>query len=328
MSPVLNKNQRIAKNTVLLYIRMFFSMAVSLYTSRVILNVLGIENYGIYNIVGGVVVLFSFLSNALTQATQRFLTYALGEGNNDYFKKVFSISFFIYIGISFLVVVIAETFGLWLLYEKLVIPEGRFYAAMVTFQFSVLAFVINLMRIPYNAAIIAYERMSFYAYISIVEVVFKLLIVFFLYWSYYDKLIFYSLLVVIVTLLINGGYYLFCKFYLEGCKLNCYWNKKLFKDLMSFSGWSMLGSTSVIASNQGINILMNIYFGVVVNGAIGIANQVSNAVNQFVSNFQIAFNPQLIKSYASKDFVYLNKLTLFSAKFSFFIDGNNIANFA
>lgn len=312
-------NKRIAKNTALLYFRMLFTMGVGLYTSRIVLNTLGVEDFGIYNIVGGIVVLFSFLSNALTAAIQRFLTFELGRKDFAQFQKIFNLSLIVYGGLSLLIVLLAETIGLWFLNTYLNLPTDKIYASNWVYQFTIATFVFSLLRTPYNATIIAHEKMNFYAYISIAEVSLKLLVVFALVYGSYDKLILYALLLSVVSFIINGIYYAYCTNKFSECRLQFYWDTAKLKELLSFSSWSLFGSLSVVGSNQGVNIILNIFFGVVVNAAMGIANQVCNAVNQFVSNFQIAFNPQIVKLHAQGEQKQLITLIFSSAKISFFL---------
>lgn len=312
-------NKRIAKNTLMLYIRMLLTLEVSLYTSRVVLQVLGVEDYGIYNVVGGVIVLFSFLNGALTQATQRFLTYELGQHNIKRFKQVFCISLLVYLGLSTIIIFLGETLGLWFLNTHLNISEDKIVAANWVYQFTIITFFLNMMCTPYNAAIIAHEKMSFYAYISIVEVVLKLLVVYLLILVDCDKLATYAVLISLVALIVLLLYVVYCVYQFSECKYSYYWEKQLFVKLISFSGWSMFGSISVLATNQGINILLNIFFGVIVNAAMGITNQVSNAINQLVVNFQMAFNPQITKSYAKGDREYWETLVFQSAKVSYLL---------
>ncbi|MDD3040123.1 oligosaccharide flippase family protein [Bacteroides sp.] len=312
-------NKRIARNTLMLYIRMVLTLGVGLYTSRVILRVLGIEDYGIYNIVGGVIVLFSFLNSALTQATQRFLTYELGRNDRQRFRQVFSISILVYLGLSIIIIGIGETAGLWFLNTKLNIDGDKIVEANWVYQFSIIAFFFNMMYTPYNAAIIAYEKMSFYAYTSIIEVLLKLFIVYLLILIEYDKLTVYAILVSLVSFVILCIYVTYCTYRFKECRFTFYWNKNMFLKLVSFSGWSMFGSLSVMAANQGVNLLLNIFFGVVVNAAMGITNQISNAINQLVLNIQVAFNPQITKSYAKGDREYWETLVFRSAKSSYLL---------
>lgn len=299
-----------------LYIRMVVIMLVQLYTSRVILQTLGVEDYGIYNIVGAVVISLSFITGPLSTATQRFLSFELGKKNTGRIKDIFSMSLIVYGILSIILLIVAETVGLWFLNHKMDIPADRLYAANWVFQCSIITFIINILNTPFNSAIIAYEKMSFYAYISIFEAIAKLAIVYFLLLYTQDKLILYSILIVIITILITTIYKIYCNKYLPEIKFHITKNIKLLKQLLSFSGWSLFGSMANMSADQGINMLLNLFFGVTVNAAMGIANQVSSAINQFVGNFQTAFRPQIVKSYAERNTDYLHFLIYKSCKFS------------
>lgn len=312
-------NKRIAKNTIMLYIRMFFMLAVGLYTSRVVLHVLGASDYGIYNIIGGVVVLFSFINNALINATQRFLNFNLGKNDINAVHHVFCMSMNAYFILSLIFIFLAETIGLWFVNTQLNIPENRHNAALWVYQFSILTFIVNLLRIPYNATIIAYERMDFYAYVSLIEVVLKLIVVYLLYIVSYDKLILYALLYTLIPLLMNCIYKVYCNHNFITTRYKLLWDKDIFRSLFSFSGWSLFGSLANMSAQQGINILVNIFYGVTVNAAVGIANQVTTNVYQFISNFQTAFQPQIVKIYAANEREDFYKLIYRSAKFSYFL---------
>ena len=318
MSDNSQNNKRIAKNTLMLYVRMILIMLVSLYTSRVILKTLGVENFGIYNIVGGIVVLFSFINNAMVSSTQRYLNYELGRQSLDEAKKIFSASLTIHFIIAGIIIFLSETIGLWFLNKYINIPEGRIVAANWVYQFSILTFAVNIIRTPYNASIIAYERMSFYAYISIIEVVLKLIIVYAIV-IFADRLIAYSVLVFIVAILILICYIIFCLSKFPICKYKYEYNKLRYASLLNFSGWSMFGALANTGAQQGINILLNMFFGVTVNAAMGIAHQVNSALYSFVSNFQTAFNPQIIKSYAANDRSYFFSLILHTSRYSFYL---------
>jgi O-antigen/teichoic acid export membrane protein len=294
-------------------------MFVNLYTSRVVLNSLGIEDFGIYNIVAGIIVLFSFLNNAMTTATQRFLNYELGKNDIVKVRQIFSMSMTAHISIAILVIFLAETLGLWFLNTQLNIVDYRIYSANFVYQFSIFTFCIQILCIPYNASIIAYEKMSFYAYISVIEVTLKLLVVYLLLYFTFDKLIVYSILIFIVAVVVSIIYKYYCLNQFATCRYRIFWDKTLYMNLMSFSGWNLFGSIANIASHQGLNILLNIFFGVQLNAVMGIANQVNNAVYSFVSNFQIAFNPQIVKSYSSKNKEYFVDLIFLSSKFSFYL---------
>lgn len=313
-------NKRIAKNTLLLYFRMILIMGVMLYTSRVVLEVLGVVDFGIYNIVGGVVVLFSFLNGAMASATQRFLNYELGRGNMAEVARVFSMSMTAHIGIAVLLLLLAETIGLWIVWNYIKIPAGRMDAALWCYHFSVLTACVQIIRIPYNACIIAYERMSFYAYISILEVVLRLLVVFPLLWhGVEEQLILYSFLLFVVALLVCVAYKKVCNRQFPISRYHFFWDSSLFKKVMSFSGWSLFGSVANVGAQQGLGIVLNLFFGVTVNAAMGIANQVSQAIYSFVSNFQTAFNPQIVKSYAAKERAHFERLLFCGSKYSYYL---------
>lgn len=319
MSVNSENNKRIAKNTLLLYVRMFIMLFVALFTSRIVLQVLGETDYGIYNIIGGVVVLFSFLNSALLSATQRFLNFNIGKQDDEATHRVFCMSMNSYIILSCVFLVLGETIGLWFVNTQLNIPEDRMYAAKWVYQFSLATFIINLLRVPYNATIIAYERMGFYAYLSLVEVVLKLVVVYLLYVTPFDKLIVYSLLYALVPLFIAWLYKRYCNRHFRISGYKRYWDKEMFVQLFSFSGWSIFGSLANLSASQGLNILVNIFYGVTVNTALGIANNISGHVFQFVSNFQTAFNPQIVKNYAANETQRLYSLMFMASKVSFFL---------
>lgn len=314
-----NINKRIAKNTLFLYIRMFVMMLTALFTSRIVLDVLGAADYGLNNVIGGVVVLFSFLNSALLSATQRFLNFHLGRKDYKQTNVVFCMSLNTYMLLSILVIILGETVGLWFVNTKLNIPIERMYAAQWVYQFTLIQFVINLLRVPYNASIIAYERMNFFAYISLVEVIAKLFVVYLLYITTFDKLIFYSFLYTIVPLIITFAYKLYCNRHFDTTKYRAVWDRTAFKEMFSFSGWSLFGSLANLSAQQGLNILINIFYGVTVNAAAGIANQVSHNVYGFISNFQTAFQPQIVKTYAAQDVERFHKLIFQTSKFSYFM---------
>lgn len=312
-------NKRIAKNTLLLYFRMILTMVISLYTVRVVLNTLGVIDYGIYNVVGGVVAMFSFLSKTMASASQRFFAFEIGRKNTPQLKKTFSLTVTIYGIISIIVLLLAESIGLWFLNYQMNIPLERMDAANWIYQFSVFSFVMTIMTIPYNAAIIAHENMKVFAYVSIIEVTLKLVIVYLLVIFSYDKLKLYALLLFGTTTLVTFIYRTICKQKYEECRFKFYWDRRLFNELMSYSGWNLFGAVSSIMNNNGINILLNIFFGPVVNAARGIAYQVSSTINQFVSNFITAVNPQITKHYAANEKEQMMKLVFQSSKLSFFL---------
>lgn len=298
---------------------MLFLMGISLYTSRVILNALGFSDYGIYNVVGGIVAMFTMVSGSLKAAISRFITFELGTGDIDKLKRVFSCSITIQIVLSIILVILAETIGLWFLNAKMVIPAERMAAANWVYQFSIITFVINLISIPYNSAIIAHEKMGAFAYISILEAAFNLIIAWTISIAPFDKLIYYAFMLVMVALLVRVIYIWYCKRNFEECTYTFVYDKIILKDMFGFSGWNMIGATSAVCRDHGGNIILNLFFGPEVNAARGIGLQVSNAIQGFVTNFQMALNPQIIKNYAIKELDYMNSIVLKGAKFSYYI---------
>lgn len=317
--PNTENNKRVAKNTLLLYFRMLLTMCVTLYTVRVVLNVLGINDYGLYNVVGGIVIMFSFMSSSMSGASQRFFSFELGKNDLVQFKRTFGLMILIYGCIAIIVLILAETIGLWFLNDKMIIPPDRLVAANWVFQFSILSFLVTIMTIPYNAAIIAHENMKVYAYVSIIEVVLKLIFVFVLVGVLFDKLILYSILVFITTCFTTFLYSFICRKSYPECKFQFYWNRPLFNTLISYSGWNLFGATATVLNNQGVNIMLNLFFGPVVNGARAIAYQIGSTINQFVFNFQTAVNPQITKYYASGDMTKMKELVFQSCKLSYFL---------
>ena len=315
----LSNNRRIAKNTVYLYLRMLITIVVSLYTSRIVLKTLGTEDFGLYNIIGGIIVLFAFLQNAMSNATQRYISYGIGAGNQERLANTFSMSMNCHFIIALVLLVLSETIGLWFVINHLNIPVGREHAAFWVYQLTVANFIIGIIRVPYNATIISYERMSFYAYMSVIEVFLKLGIVYLLLISPVDKLILYAFLMLLISILCFVIYYIYGTLKFPICRYKFSWDTDSFKKLMSFSSWSMLSGGSVLLTQQGGNILMNIYRGVLTNTAFGIANQVCLAIYGFVSNFQIAFQPQIVKLYASGNKKEQTELILRTSSFSYYL---------
>ena len=293
-------------------------MAVTLYTSRVVLRVLGVEDFGIFNVVAGVVAMFGFLNSSMSATTQRFISFSLGRGD-DNLNKVFSTCVLTHALIALGVLVLVESVGLWFLYNKMIIPEVRMDAAFWVFQFSALSTVVTVMSIPFNADIIAHEKMSAFAYISIVEVCLKLLIVFLLDVGNIDKLVLYGFLLLLVQCGIFLTYMGYCLRHFKESRFRFVYEKKLFSEVFSFAGWNLWGYLASILYTQGLNILLNVFFGPVVNAARGLANQVDGAIRLFASNFQMAINPQIVKTYAAKDLESMHKLVFRSSKFSFFL---------
>lgn len=294
-------------------------MGVSLYTSRVVLITLGVEDYGTYVVVAGVVSFFSFFNGAMASATQRFLSFEIGKQNDLRLKQTFNATLNIHIGIGILILILAETIGLWFVNYKLNIPIKKMNIINWIYQFSILTFLIGVVQVPYNALIIARERMNIYAIFSITEVLFKLFILYLLVISPFEKLKTYAGLIFFVEILIASIYKYYCKRNFNESKYQFYYEKKLYSTLISYSGWNLFGNIAVVAKGQGINVLLNLFYGIVLNAAYGITMQVQGAVNLFVSNFQMAVNPQIIKQYAIGDIVQSKKLIFQSAKFSYFL---------
>lgn len=314
-----SNTSRIAKNTLLLYFRMLLTMGVSLYTSRVILNALGVEDYGIYNVVGGVVAMFGILSGSLSSAISRFITFELGKGDLEKLKKIFCTSVNIQVILIVIITILMETIGIWFLNNKMVIPAERLAAANWVFQFSVVTFALNLLSVPYNAVIIAHEKMSAFAYISIVDVSLKLIVAFIITYNPFDRLVYYGLLIMICGVINRSIYAIYSKRHFEEATYQMFFDKGLMKEMFGFAGWSMFGTSSAVLRDQGGNLLMNLFFGPAVNASRGVAMQVNNAVISFVNNFTTAVNPQITKSYAAGDISYMSKLAFQSTKFSFYI---------
>lgn len=319
MSNSYPNNSRIAKNTIVLYFRMILLMCVTLYTSRVVLATLGIEDYGIYNVVGGFIGMFAFLNSAMSSSTQRYITFALGKGDSEYINNVFSTSIITHFIISIIVFTLAETIGLWFVIEKLVIPAERVSAAMVVYQCSVASTLIMIMTFPFNADIIAHEKMSVFAYMSIYEALTKLVIAFVLTIGNVDKLILYSILILLAQISVAFLYIGYCISNFEEAKIKWNWKKQLIKEMFAFTGWNMWGGLASALFGQGINILLNIFFGPAINAARGVSVQVQTAVQQFSTNFQMALNPQITKTYSSGNLDAMHMLIYRSSKFTFFL---------
>lgn len=321
MSESISDNKRIAKNTIYLYIRMFITMAIGLYTSRVILNALGVSDYGLYNAVGGAVSLFTFLNASLAQGTQRFLTFSLGSKESGMPQKVFSTSIINHIIFSFAIVVLTELIGLYLLQNKMTIDPNRMNAAIVVFHLSVASLAINIIMAPFGGCIIAHEKMQFYAYTSILDTIFKLLIVFLLlYLENVDKLILYVIFYFVVGQIYTVINLVYCLRNFEECHFNLrLFDKKIQKEMLSFSGWSIWGNMAALGASQGVNILLNIFYNTTINAARGIASNASTHIQAFITNFQTAVNPQIVKLYASGNIQEMFKLANNTSKYSAFL---------
>lgn len=313
--------KRIAKNTLMLYVRMLFGMLVSLYTSRVVLQALGVEDYGIYNVVGGVVAMFSMISNSLSSSVSRFLTFELGKGDMEGLKRVFSTSLTIQVVLAVIIVLLSETIGLWFLNTHMTIPADRLYAANWVFHASVFTFVIGLLSVPFSASIVSHEKMSAFAYIGILDIILRLLIVLFIAYSglVFDRLIVYALLLVGVVCIMQAIYWNYCTRHFEECKFRLNFDSDYWKEMSSFAGWNFIGGSASLLKDQGVNILLNLFIGPVINAARGIANTVNNVLVSFSNNFMTALNPQITKSYAAGDYGYTISLVERGSRFSYYI---------
>lgn len=314
-----NNTKRIFFNTIVLYVRMFITMVITLYSSRIVLQALGVEDYGIFNVVGGIVALLTFLKSSLASSSQRFISYELGRKDEDQLKKVFGTCVMSHLLMSLIILIIAESLGLWFLNAKMNIPEGRMVAANWVYQFAVGSLILSMVSVPYNADIISHEKMTYFAVVGIVEAILKLLFAFALLFFNTDSLILYAFLTFFLNLLVFFSYITYCRHKFQESKGVFYFEKEQFKRVFSFSGWAILGQSAVVAANYGTGILVNMFHTVTANAAMGIAQQVNGALTGLTSNFQTAFQPQLTKSYAAKDYEYLNKLISYTSKISFFL---------
>lgn len=312
-------NKRIAKNTIYLYIRMILVMAVSLYTSRVVLDVLGVSDYGIYNAIGGIVVLISILNNSMSSATQRFITFELGKNDLKRVNDTFSMSMTAHIIICIAVLLLGETIGLYYVVNYLNVPPDRHTAAIWVYQISLATVVLNIIRVPYNATVIAYEKMGFFAISSIIDTLLKLVVVLILVFGPYDKLIFYTFLIFLISVVMLGVYMLYCKKSFKTCRYTGYMERTYFKELLGFFGWNFVGGVAVTGSRQIGNLIVNFFCGTVANAAYGVAMQVSNAIGGFASNFQLAYNPQIVKLYSQQRKEELFRLMNRSALLSYYL---------
>ena len=288
----------IAKNTIMLYIRMLVNMAISLYTSRVVLQTLGVDDYGIYSVVCGVLSMFTFLNSSMSNATSRFLTYELGRNNSKGLSETFCTALIVHFFIALIIAILCESLGMWFINNKLVIPADRLVAAHWVFQFAVLSMFVSVTQVPYNSVIFSHERMDVYAYVEIANTLLRLLVVYLLVIGNMDKMILFAILNFVVSLFIALYYRYYCVSHFEESKFHFIWNKKLLKDMFSFSGWDLYGNLSVMARTQGINMLMNIFFGPAMNAAAGIATKIQNVVMSFSNNISVASRPQIVKTYA------------------------------
>jgi len=319
MNQISSDNKRIAKNTLFLYTRMILAILVTFYTSRIILKALGVDDFGIFTVVGGIISVLGLFQSIMASAVSRFFMVELGRKNYVKLNEYFRLSIIIYSGMAIIIFILAETIGLWFLNNKLLVPEDRIIAAQWVYQFSLFSFITNILTVPYSSIVIARERMNVYAFIGLTEVIMKLIIAFFLLTVLYDKLTVYSILnfaTVVVVFLVN---YLFCRLYYQESKFSWFWNKAMFYEMMGYSVWSLFGSISAVARNQGINILISMFFNPAINAARAIAYQVNEGINQFSNNFFTAVRPQITKKHASGDSLDMMNLVFRSSRFSFYL---------
>lgn len=312
-------NKRIAKNTLILYSRMLFTVGISFYTSRIILSSLGVSDFGLYNVIGGLVSMFYMVTSTLSSAISRFLTFELGKGDINNLRSTFSTSINIQLIISLFIILIAETIGLWFINSKLNIETDRIEAANWIYQFTIISFIIEMISVPYNASIISHERMKAFAFVTIYSVIIKLFIALILTYSPIDRLIFYSILMTFMSSSTQILYWIYCKKNFEECHYIAKIDKSKFKQMFKFAGWNFLSSSSMMLCGQGVNILLNMFFGTPVNAARGLAVQVDGTVKAFANNFSMAFSPQITKSYAQNDKSYTKDLVYKGSKYSFLL---------
>lgn len=310
-------SSRLMKNTFLLYFRMVLMMCINLYTSRIVLHTLGVEDYGIFNVVGGVIVMFSFISDGMMASTQRFLTFELGKGDKEKLHAIFITSLHIHIILAIVTVIVGETVGLWFVLEKMVIPTERMVAALWCYQLSIVIIVLTILYYPYMSAIVAHEKMSSFAYIAILDAVLRLLMVYLLLIFDYDRLILYAILYACEKVLIRMVYNVYCIRHFEECNYKWIYQKSLFKEMGAFAGWSMGGHIAYAGYTHGLNLLLNVFFGPVVNAARAVAVQAQAAVSQFALNFQMAINPQITKTYATGQLDEMHELVYRGTRLTF-----------
>lgn len=312
-------NKLIVKNTVVLYLRMLFTLGVNLFTTRELLRILGVDDFGLYNVVGGVVLMFSFLNSAMVASSQRFISFALGKGDEHKQRQIFSTSIIIHISIALIIFLFAETFGSWFLNNKMTIPEGRYDAANWVFQAAILSFVCQILSVPFSASVVAHERMTFFAFISILDSVMKLVIVYILIIFDVDKLKLYSVMMLSISMLNLALYIIYTRHCFDECRFTHDIDRCLCKEMLSFAGWSFVGNFGFASKDYGVNIILNMFCGPAVNAARGIAYQVMNAVNGFVVNFQTAMNPQITKRYAAGEINSMISLVKNGSRYSFYL---------
>lgn len=314
-----NRANKLAKNTIALYVQMFVSMLIALYTSRILLQTLGVEDYGLYNVVGGVVAMITVITGGMATSTQRFLSFELGKDDKSNLGNVFSICVSTHVIIAIIFLLVAETLGLWFLNNYIQIPEGREQAANYVYQFSVLSVCFNMCAVPYSASVLSHEKMNIYALIGILDAVLKLVIALLIAESPIDKLIFYGALMVFVVVTNFIIYLSYCVYHFSETHYHFYWDKHLFLRIFSFASWTIVGQGAMVGANQGTNVLVNMFHSVRANAAMGVASQVNAALTGLTSNFYIAYQPQITKAYSAKDYDYMYKLLMGASKLSFFL---------
>lgn len=319
MSSRITDNKKIAKNAIALYLRMIVMMLIGLYTSRIVLNALGVTDFGIYNVVGGFVSMFSLIAASLTSSISRSLTFELGRGDMECLKKTFSMSVIVLFGLSLIIVILLESIGLWYLSNKMVIPPDRLHAAHWCFQLSIITFVLGLVNMPYSSLIVSHERMDIYAYFTILDAIFKLVICYAIVHSPIDRLVMYAILLCLINVINQCIYVSFCKRNFQECRFTWIYDKALFKGLFSFAGWNFIGCSAAVLRSQGATLLLNWAGGPAVNAANGIAGNICGVVQRFVSNFTLAFDPQITKRYAASEYDSLMKLLLYGSKYSYYL---------
>lgn len=298
---------------------MFITLGLGLLTSRLLLQALGIEDYGLYNVVGGIIAMFGFISGAMTNTTSRFITFFLGKGDNSMLQNVFSMSFIIHLAIAGIILILGETLGLWYLYNKLVVPDGRFVAAFWVYQCSILSAIVNILYVPFNSAIVAHEKMNAFAYISIFDSVLKCCIAIVLLYYCKDRLVLYGLLMLLITFIDIVIYIIYCRIHFIETRIKWFWDSSLFREMFGFAGWSLFGNFSYIFYSQGVNLILNAFCGPAVNAARGVAVQVEGIVRQFAANVQTSLNPQIIKSYADNNKDRMISLIFASSRYCFYL---------
>lgn len=312
-------NRRIAKNTLYMYLRMLVIMFVSLFTTRINFQALGIDNFGIYNVVGSIIVFFTFINSGLTTATRRYITAEIAKGDERSQRNVFNLAVWSHIGISAIVLFLGETIGLWLVNNLLNIPEDRMFAANVVYQLSVFSAILNVMQAPFSAAITANERMNIYAYISILEVFLKLAVAYIVLVSSGDKLIIFAICIFLVGIIHILIYRIYCYRVFPMCKYIRPHDRTLLREMFGYMGWNLAGQGMIVLTNQGVTVLVNMFFTVAANAAMGVSNQITHIVNNFVTNFQVAFHPQITKLYVSNNYPDLTKLAIRCSRISSYL---------